>query len=48
MGNPNPNSGLGVDYIDQLGGPSPLHMDKQVNTRGSSLTLIRSLTILDI
>jgi hypothetical protein len=34
MGNPNPNLGLGVYYIEQLGGQRPLHRGKQVNTSG--------------
>jgi hypothetical protein len=34
VGNLNPNPGLGVYYIVQLGGPSPLHMGNKVNTRG--------------
>jgi hypothetical protein len=33
IGNPNPNPRLGVYYIEQLGGPSPLHRGNQVNTR---------------
>jgi hypothetical protein len=34
MVNPNPNLGLGVYYIDQVGRPNPLHRGRQVNTRG--------------
>jgi hypothetical protein len=45
MGNTNPNPGLGVYYIEQLGGQAHYNGSNQVNTRENlCLTLNGSLT----